>query len=53
MFILIEIDRDWTVGVDWYKHSKGIRLGFFAIHIVFVKHDEFVNRLAKHYAEER
>ncbi|GAK41929.1 hypothetical protein TCA2_4421 [Paenibacillus sp. TCA20] len=53
MFILIELDRDWTVGLDWYKHSKGVRLGYFAIHIVFVKHSEFVNRLAKHYAEER
>ena len=52
MFILIELDWDWTVGIDWYKHSKGIRLGFIAIHIVFVKHTEFVDRLARHYAKE-
>lgn len=48
IFILIEIDKDWTWGLDWYKHSKGIRLGFFAIHVCSVKHSEFVEKLAYH-----
>lgn len=38
MFILIEIDSDFTVGLEWYKGIKGVRLGFIAIHLVFAKH---------------
>ncbi|EJW19163.1 hypothetical protein M5X00_17420 [Paenibacillus alvei] len=51
MFILIEIDRKWTVGIDWYKHTKGIRLGFIAFHVCTVKHSYFVNTIARHYAK--
>ncbi|MCY9760911.1 hypothetical protein M5X06_18685 [Paenibacillus alvei] len=51
MFILIEIDKDWTWGVDWNKKSKGLRLGFIAIHVCTVKHSYFVNTIARRYAK--
>lgn len=35
MTIVIEIDKQWTVGVDNFKYVKGLRLGFIAAHIVF------------------
>jgi len=47
MFILIEIDRDSSWGIDWFKYSKGFRLGFFAIHVCTVSSTEFFNALAK------
>lgn len=47
MFILIEIDGDWTVGVDWLEHIKGFRVGFIAIHIVFVKHKDFMEMVKR------
>lgn len=53
MFILIEIDRDWTVGVDWHKRSWGFRLGFIAIHLCIDKHKDFVGKIADYYAEEK
>lgn len=34
MTIIIEIDKQWTVGIDWFKYVKGIRFGFVAIHTV-------------------
>jgi len=34
MLIIIEIDRNWTVGIDWFKNCKGIRLGFLGVHFV-------------------
>lgn len=43
MFIVIEIDKHFTVGVDWLKQCKGIRLGFIAIHFVFVGFDKLVD----------
>lgn len=41
IFILIEIDKDWTFGIDWGKRCKGIRLGFLAIHFVNVRFMDF------------
>lgn len=38
--ILIEIDSNLTFGIDWFKHIKGIRLGFFAIHLIMAKHSD-------------
>ena len=35
MFILIEIDTYFTLGIDWFQYVKGFRLGFLAIHVVF------------------
>jgi hypothetical protein len=32
MVVIIEIDKQWTVGVDWFDKVKGVRLGFAAIH---------------------
>ncbi|MGY3716827.1 hypothetical protein ACWE42_15025 [Sutcliffiella cohnii] len=49
MFILIEIDTDWTVGLDWHKNSKGVRLGFVAIHFCNEKHKDFVGRISEYY----
>lgn len=43
MFIVIEIDKEWTFGIDWNRTNKGIRLGFVAIHIVFCTLEKFVN----------
>lgn len=53
IFILIEIDRDWTFGIDWYKHSKGFRLGFIAIHLVKAKHTEFIEKLSEAYHRKK
>lgn len=51
MFIVIEIDSDWTVGIDWSTHSKGLRLGFIAIHFVSIKFRDFIIQLNKHKEE--
>ena len=53
MFILIEIDKDWTVGIDWYKRTKGVRLGFIAIHFANVRHSDFVDTISEHYHKEK
>lgn len=53
VFILIEIDRDWTWGLDWLKHSKGVRLGFIAVHIANVKHTHFVETLSEAYHRKK
>lgn len=42
MTIIIEIDRQFTVGIDWFKTIKGVRLGFIAVHFVFARLGEFV-----------
>jgi hypothetical protein len=34
MFIVLEIDKHFTLGVDLYKNIIGVRLGFIALHIV-------------------
>lgn len=43
MFLLIEIDKDFSVGIDWYEYSKGIRLGFIGIHVCTVKFSKFID----------
>ena len=35
MTLVIEIDKNWTLGIDNFKYVKGLRLGFIAIHIIF------------------
>ena len=47
MFLLIEIDKDFSFGIDWYKYSKGVRLGFIAIHVCTVKFSKFVDTCIK------
>ena len=49
MTIIVEIDGDWTVGIDWHKYSKGVRMGFIAIHFVFMKHKDFMGRVSEGY----
>jgi hypothetical protein len=34
MFIIIEFDRKFSFGIDWYKRVKGVRLGFIAVHVI-------------------
>lgn len=53
MFILIEIDRDWTVGIDWLKNCKGVRFGFIAIHIFNLKHKDFIGMVSESYHQEK
>jgi hypothetical protein len=53
MFIVIEFDRSWTVGIDWFKSSKGIRLGFVAIHIVSDTFEGFVGKISEAYHQEK
>ncbi len=53
MFITIEIDRNWTLGLDWLKYTKGIRLGFIAIHITFKTFEDFMGHLCESYHQER
>jgi hypothetical protein len=53
MFILIEIDKDWTWGIDWGEYTKGLRLGFVAVHICKHKFTDFIKVLSKHYHQER
>ncbi|WP_078598607.1 hypothetical protein [Evansella clarkii] len=53
MFILIEIDNDWTVGIDWRKHCKGIRLGYFAIHWFNMKYKDYMGTVSEGYHQER
>lgn len=36
MVILIEIDKNWTFGIDILRHIYGVRLGFVAVHVLFV-----------------
>lgn len=43
MFLLIEIDKNFTLGIDWYRYSKGIRLGFIGIHICKVNFSKFID----------
>lgn len=41
MFLLIELDLDTDWGIDILPpHIFGIRLGFFAVHVVFAKFNE-------------
>lgn len=40
--IIIEIDKRFTFGIDWYKYCKGVRLGYVAVHLVFTTLDKFV-----------
>ncbi len=44
MVIVIEVDKNWTVGVDRYPDGKigGVRLGFFAVHAVMSDLDSFL-----------
>lgn len=42
MFLLIEVDKDFSLGIDWGKYIKGFRLGFIAIHVVNVKFTEYL-----------
>ncbi|WEK53274.1 MAG: hypothetical protein P0Y55_11815 [Candidatus Cohnella colombiensis] len=53
MFILIEIDRDWTVGIDWKKNVKGFRLGFIAVHLFIIKHKDFMGAVSENYHQEK
>ena len=53
IFILIEIDKDWTWGIDWHKDSKGIRLGFIAIHFCKNKFTHFLEKMSEHYHQEK
>jgi hypothetical protein len=43
MFLLIEIDKQFSLGIDWYKYSKGFRLGFIAIHICTASFSRFID----------
>ncbi|WP_407270022.1 hypothetical protein [Radiobacillus sp. PE A8.2] len=53
IFILIEIDKDWTWGIDWGKKSKGVRLGIVAIHICNNKFTHFLEIMSNHYHHEK
>lgn len=53
MFIVIEIDRAWTVGIDRGRYVKGIRLGFVAVHIGFVPYEEFLGRISEYYHQKK
>lgn len=44
MLIIIEIDKKFTLGIDWYKTVKGIRLGFIAIHFIKSTLDELIEK---------
>ncbi|WP_156456408.1 hypothetical protein [Abyssisolibacter fermentans] len=48
MFIVIEIDNEFTLGIDQSKGMKGIRLGFIAIHIVNLKFETFIKKVSKY-----
>lgn len=43
--IVVEIDENFTIGIDNYKKVKGLRLGYLAIHLVFSNIEEFANSL--------
>lgn len=47
MFFIIEIDSNWTVGIDIFKNICGIRLGFIAIHIITKTFEEYVESVKK------
>lgn len=42
MFVLLEIDKDFSWGIDWLKYSKGVRLGFIGIHVCTVRFSKFI-----------
>ena len=43
MTVIIEFDFRWTWGIDNFEFIKGIRFGFFAIHLCRSRLDEFVD----------
>ncbi len=43
MFLLVEIDKEFSIGIDWFKYSKGFRLGFIGIHVCTVKFSKFID----------
>ena len=51
MVIIIEMDKQWTVGIDNFKYLKGVRLGFIAIHIMFRTFDQLTEAIKKDTAE--
>jgi len=35
MALIIELDSNWCgIGIDWKQTVKGIRLGYFAVHVL-------------------
>lgn len=53
MFLLIELDWDFSIGIDWFKYSKGFRLGFIAIHICTTKFSKFIEACIEVSKEEK
>lgn len=51
MFIVIEIDSEFSLGIDWLKNSKGIRLGFLAIHFVPINFNKFIFKFRPEWKE--
>jgi hypothetical protein len=47
MFVLIEVDKDFSVGIDIGRYLFGLRLGFIGIHIGFVKFTDFLDAANK------
>jgi hypothetical protein len=50
MTIIIEADKNWTIGIDWFKYIKGVRLGFIAIHVCFKPLEDILN--SENYTKE-
>lgn len=55
MFLLIEADRKYAgFGIEWMRYTKGVRLGFIAIHIITGhSFEEFLELHNKKYHSER
>lgn len=49
MFIVIEIDSEFSIGIDKSKNMIGIRLGFVGIHFVWMKFESFIMKFVKAY----
>ncbi|SET95167.1 hypothetical protein SAMN05421676_11235 [Salinibacillus kushneri] len=45
MFLVIEVDRGYSFGIDWHKEIKGVRLGFIAIHVFNTRFEYFVKTM--------
>jgi hypothetical protein len=48
MFILFEMDRRWTLGVDFkWPRLWGVRLGWVALHIVIIPWHEWAKDITE------
>jgi hypothetical protein len=51
MFVVIEIDSSFSLGIDWGKETKGIRLGYLSIQFVPISFNQFIFKFRPEWKE--